>query len=134
MVRQSLVVYVYSSHPLRLWGWAAHRVGDGDTDVRPAPARCDLLDGVVVRPRGCGALTFAWDLDEDGQFDDAAGTTASRQYTAATTVDVAVRVTDPFGLSASAFVVVHPGDSPPSVIMQQPVATNRFVVGDTQHR
>jgi plastocyanin len=41
-----------------------------------------------------GPVTYAWDLDGDGQFDDGTGVTASRSYTSAGTVTVALRVTD----------------------------------------
>ena len=44
-------------------------------------------------PEGA-ALTYAWDLDGDGQYDDATGRTAGRSYGRAGAVTVRLRVTD----------------------------------------
>ena len=70
-------------------------------------------------PQGA-ALTFAWDLDDDGAFDDATGATTTLDTTGfpAGTHPVAVRVTNTFGLqdTASASVAVtepvDPADPP----------------------
>ncbi|MBN8480329.1 MAG: PQQ-dependent sugar dehydrogenase [Xanthomonadales bacterium] len=57
-----------------------------------------------------GALAFEWDLDGDGDFDDATGVTASAAYTAPTaavrTVEVAVRATDARGARDVARMIV----------------------------
>jgi PKD repeat protein len=41
-----------------------------------------------------GPVTYAWDLDGDGHFDDGTGVTASRAYSDPGTVQVRLRVTD----------------------------------------
>ena len=46
-----------------------------------------------------GALTYAWDLDGDGAFDDGTGASASWTYTSAGVVHARVLVTDAAGLS-----------------------------------
>ena len=43
------------------------------------------------------AFTFAWDLDDDGQYDDATTPTASRTYTGLGAHEITVRVTDAHG-------------------------------------
>jgi len=57
-----------------------------------------------------GALAYEWDLDGDGEFEDASGVTASADYTAPTaavrSIDVAVRATDARGARDVARMVV----------------------------
>ena len=52
-------------------------------------------------------LTFAWDLDNDGAYDDATGATASRTFTSAGTFWVKVRASDGRGGTATAQVKVR---------------------------
>ena len=65
-------------------------------------------------------LTYAWDLDGDGEFDDS--TAVAPKYTYATPgVRVAkVRVTDLDGVSDVAAVSVQPGNTPPAVAIAKP--------------
>lgn len=77
-----------------------------------------------------GPVSFAWDLDGDGLFDDATGPRATRTYTdGQTNVLVAVRVTDRDGATSTAQEWVYPGNTPPELTIQQPTATT-FAVGD----
>ena len=61
------------------------------------------------------ALTFAWDLDGDGVFDDATGSTAAFSSPTYGTFPVCVQVTDGSGRTGSACVSVSvvPGAHPP---------------------
>ena len=52
------------------------------------------------------ALTYAWDLDGDGAFDDSTSATPSFTYPTPTTVTVGLRATDPGGLSDTDTVVI----------------------------
>ena len=83
--------------------------------------------------------TYAWDLDNDGQFDDASGATATRSFAAAGTYTVGLRVTDNRGATGTATSVVTvnaasvPAPPPPN---QPPVASftaspNPATVGQT---
>jgi PKD repeat protein len=54
-----------------------------------------------------------WDLDNDGQFDDGTGATASRTFAAADTFTVRLNVTDNGGMSAIASRQVVVGTPPP---------------------
>lgn len=65
-----------------------------------------------------GALTFEWDLDNDGLFDDATGATAS--FSAAdldgpATFSVAVRVTDSLGQASGAATTVTVANATPTI-------------------
>ena len=62
------------------------------------------------------SLTYAWDLDGDGQYDDSTASKPSRTYSSAGSVTVRLRVTNALGASSvSAPIVISPGNSPPSV-------------------
>ncbi len=61
-------------------------------------------------------LTYAWDLDGDGQYDDSSSATPSRIYGSAGTVTVRLQVTNTLGASSvSPPIVLQPGNQPPSV-------------------
>ena len=51
-------------------------------------------------------LTYAWDLDGDGAYDDSTSATPTFTYTSAGPVTVGLRVTDPGGLSGTTTVTV----------------------------
>lgn len=76
-------------------------------------------------------LHYSWDLNGDGEFGDAITPTASHEYTAATNVTVKVRVSDNFGHSDVASVVLYPGDKgPPQVTIKKPLSTLEWAVGE----
>ena len=71
-----------------------------------APLPVQLSAAGSVDPEGA-ALAYAWDLDGDGQHDDATGATISHTFTTKGTKRVTVRVTDSFGATASASVSIN---------------------------
>ena len=75
-------------------------------------------------------LTYAWDLDGDGAYDDGTGVTISRTYTSAGPFSVGLRVTDELGLSDETSLQMDPGNSPPSVTMTAPANGLTWRVGD----
>lgn len=78
-----------------------------------------------------GPVTYAWDLDGDGVYDDATGPTASRTYTDGTAnVLVGVRVTDLDGATSTVQQWLYPGNTPPSLTIEQPTEGATFAVGD----
>ena len=76
-------------------------------------------------------LTFAWDLDGDGQYDDATGITASRTYSASANVTVRLLVTDSSSATGTASVVVQPGNTPPTATIVTPTTGTTWAAGDT---
>jgi uncharacterized repeat protein (TIGR03803 family) len=100
-------------------GGGPHTVAEGSSVTLVASA---------ADPQGDSALQLAWDFDGDGAFDDGTGDeavfTADRpsrdgngQY------DVAVRVTDPTGLTATATTTVTVSNVAPSVSIVPPSLT-----------
>lgn len=78
---------------------------------------------------GTGALTVRWDLDLDGDFDDAAGATAVFTPTRAGDQLVGARVTDSRGLSTTGYLrVVSEQASAPAVITTSSPATGRVTI------
>jgi glucose/arabinose dehydrogenase len=79
-----------------------------DTPVGEAPLAVTFDASGSTDANPGDSLAYAWDLDDDGAFDDATGVTASRSYPLG--VHVAhVRVTDLAGLSDVASIVVSAG-------------------------
>ncbi len=74
-------------------------------------------------------LTYTWDLDADGAFDDATGITTSRTYTTEATVLARVKVTDQLSRSDVASTQITAGALPVPVITS-PASTLTWMVGD----
>ena len=77
-------------------------------------------------------LSYAWDLDADGQFDDATGLTTSFTYTSAGNRNVGVLVSDGKGGTDSAFTLVSvssPTNTAPAPVIDTPAAGLTWVVG-----
>jgi glucose/arabinose dehydrogenase len=75
-------------------------------------------------------LTYHWDLDEDGNFNDATGATASKTYSTVGVYHPAVKVTDSHGNSSIATVEVQVGNTPPSVQITAPGSGLQWATGD----
>jgi glucose/arabinose dehydrogenase len=80
-------------------------------------------------PDSGSPLTYAWDLDGDGQFDDSTAVAPQFTYTQAGTVNVRLRVTDVQGLSTTAALAITPGNSAPTATITAPLATTQWQVG-----
>ncbi|MFA9269368.1 MAG: PKD domain-containing protein [Baekduiaceae bacterium] len=73
------------------------------------------LTAAATDPEGT-ALTYAWDLDDDGAFDDATGASTPQTMPSSGTLTARVRVTDADGGSTnSATFTLTAGNSPPRI-------------------
>jgi glucose/arabinose dehydrogenase len=75
-------------------------------------------------------LSYAWDLDDDGAFDDAATATASWTYQEPGTYTPELRVTDNLGASDTDAVTITAGNSAPTATITSPASSLRWKVGD----
>lgn len=77
-------------------------------------------------------LTFAWDLDGNGAFDNGTGAQASFVYGQAGSYSASLRVTDSKGASDDASVAINVGgNTAPAASIGAPAAGTRWKVGDS---
>ncbi len=98
-----------------------------------APLTVQFTGSGSTDPEG-GALTYAWDLDGDGAYDDSTAANPSYTYLSQASVTARLRVTDPGGLSGTASVVITVGNPPsnaPVVTIDNPTAATQWSVGQT---
>jgi glucose/arabinose dehydrogenase len=76
-------------------------------------------------------LTYAWDLDGDGQFDDSTAVAPTRTYTVAGTVTARLRVVDQHGAADTESVTITVGgtNNPPVPVIDTPTSALRWSVG-----
>jgi glucose/arabinose dehydrogenase len=96
-----------------------------------APLTVSFSGGGSSDPDPGATLSYAWDLDDDGAFDDATGVTASWTYTQPGTYTPELRVTDNLGASDTDAVTVTAGNTPPTATIASPSSSLRWKVGDT---
>jgi len=76
------------------------------------------------------ALDYAWDLDGDGEFEDESDDSAKTLvFKKAENRTIGLRVTDPTGAVGSDRVTVYPGDSPPRIVIEEPLESLTWGVG-----
>ena len=75
-------------------------------------------------------LSYAWDLDGDGLYDDATGVTTSWAYTNPGNVTAGLRVTDADSLSGTDSEVISASNTPPVPVISTPTAGTTWQVGD----
>jgi glucose/arabinose dehydrogenase len=105
----------------------AHIVASPTSGAAPLDVHFDA--GGSSDPEGL-ALTYAWDLDGDGQFDDATGVTTSHTYTNPGNVTVRLRVTDVDGASDTTTQLISAGNDPPVPTISTPLASTKWKVND----
>jgi glucose/arabinose dehydrogenase len=81
-------------------------------------------------PNPGDTLTYAWDLDADGAFDDATTATASYTYSTQGSYAASLRVTDSQGASDTDTVTIAVGNTPPTATITTPAAGTTWKVGD----
>jgi PKD repeat protein len=99
----------------------------------PAPLTVQFNGSGSSDPDG-DAISYAWDLDGDGAYDDSTAANPSFTYTTAGTYMVKLQVTDARGassVSAPITITVGPGNTAPTPVIDTPSASLTWAVGDT---
>ncbi|WP_238598553.1 PQQ-dependent sugar dehydrogenase [Saccharothrix sp. ALI-22-I] len=121
------------------------RVGypDGSNRAPTAVARATPSSGPVpltvqfngtnsTDPDAGDTLTYGWDLDGDGAYDDSTSATPTRTYTEQAFVEVGLRVVDQSGASGTTSITVTVGTpipQDPVPVIDNPTAALRWAVG-----
>lgn len=100
------------------------------TPTTGAPPLQVSFDGTGSSDPDGDNLTYAWDLDADGAYDDASTPTASWTYTASGTYATGLQVTDSRGASATDSVTITVGNTPPTATIELPTPGTTWRVGD----
>jgi PKD repeat protein len=75
-------------------------------------------------------LSYSWDLNGDGTFGDATGSTASFTYAAVGVYHPSLRVTDDQGASDSTSITITVGNTAPVAVIDSPASSLTWKVGD----
>ena len=94
----------------------------GQAPASPQTGETVTFTDTSTDPDG-SVVARAWDLDDDGQFDDGTGTTASRSFPAAGSYVVRLRATDDDDASTTASRTVTVTEPPPPPANQDPLAS-----------
>jgi len=76
------------------------------------------------------ALSYAWDLDGDGEFDDSTAAQPTRTYTSKADYTASLRVADNNGATATDSLTISAGNTAPTPTIDIPNAGETWEVGD----
>jgi glucose/arabinose dehydrogenase len=95
-----------------------------------APLSVQFDAGSSSDPDPGDTLSYAWDLDADGAYDDSTAQKPTRSYSAGTYV-VGLKVTDAGGASDTDSVTIDAGNTPPTATILTPATGTLWNVGTT---
>ncbi|MGB6043408.1 MAG: PQQ-dependent sugar dehydrogenase, partial [Pirellulales bacterium] len=81
-------------------------------------------------PNPADTLTYAWDLDDDGQFDDSTQAQPTFAFTTSGLHTVTLEVTDSTSLKDTATVIISVDNTLPTAVIDTPLASLTWQVGD----
>lgn len=89
------------------------------------------FDGTGSNDADGDSLTYAWDLDGDGQYDDSSAASVQHTFTTIGTVRVGLRVSDDKGAVGTATVDISVGNTAPTALITGPSPGTTWRVGAT---
>jgi glucose/arabinose dehydrogenase len=96
----------------------------------PAPLTVNFDGSGSSDPDPGDTLTYAWDLDDDGEFDDSTAVKPTYTYTTPGSYTPSLKVTDNHGASDTASVTIAAGNTAPTAVINEPTAGTTWKVGD----
>ena len=96
----------------------------------PTPLQVNFTAAGSNDPDPGDTLSYEWDLDADGAYDDGTGLTAQYTYGQAGSYLAGVRVTDNHGAMATDSVAIRAGNTPPTATIETPSTGFTWKVGD----
>jgi glucose/arabinose dehydrogenase/PKD repeat protein len=97
----------------------------------PVPLQVQFNGAGSSDPDPGDSLTYAWDLDDDGQLDDSTAQNPTFSYTSAGNYTVTLRVTDESGAFDEDTVTISAGSSAPTPVINTPAAGTTWAVGQS---
>jgi glucose/arabinose dehydrogenase len=105
-------------------------VATGSPTTGPAPLTVAFNGSGSSDPDAGDTLSYAWDLDGDGAYDDSTAVGPTYTYTSQGTYTAGLRVTDNHGASGTAAVTINVGNTAPDATITAPAAGTTWKVGD----
>jgi glucose/arabinose dehydrogenase/PKD repeat protein len=97
----------------------------------PLPLKVEFDATGSTDPDAGDVLSYAWDLDGDGLYDDSTAAKPTWTYTSAANVTVKLKVTDKGGLVSTDSVLIGAGNELPNAQIDTPTAALQWAVGDS---
>lgn len=97
----------------------------------PAPLTVNFDASGSSDPDPGDTLTYAWDLDGNGKYDNGTGKQASYTYTQVANFTVGLKVTDSQGTSDTDSILISAGNTPPITSITFPTSGTTWSVGQT---
>jgi uncharacterized repeat protein (TIGR01451 family) len=104
-------------------------VATADQSAGPAPLTVQFDGSGSSDPDG-DALSYAWDLNGDGLYDDSSQVRPVYTYENPGTYTVRLKVTDPAGANATAMLTITADNTPPTASIATPAPSLTWKVGD----
>jgi PKD repeat protein/endonuclease YncB( thermonuclease family) len=105
-------------------------VANATPDSGPGPLTVQFDGSRSSDPDPGDSLSYAWDLDGDGQYDDSAAVAPRHTYTTVGEHTASLRVSDSHDASSTAAVTISVGNSAPTATINSPAPGTTWDVGD----
>ncbi|CAB1072276.1 Cytochrome c551/c552 [Olavius algarvensis Delta 1 endosymbiont] len=105
-------------------------IASADVQNGPSPLIVNFDGSGSYDPDPGDTLTYLWDLDGDGVYDDSTEVSPQYVYNASGTYSAGLRVTDDNGESSSDSLTITVDNSPPVATILSPSGTDTWRVGD----
>jgi len=104
-------------------------VAEADVTNGPAPLTVNFTGANSNDPDVGDSLSYAWDLDGDGQYDDSTSVSPQYTYNDPGTYTVRLQVTDGDGATATDTLVISADNTPPTATIAAPPPSTTWTVG-----